>query len=86
MLHFEHMQRQRREQRRVLSFAEPESTPLVLAPAEEPESQPALSGKWGSPEDTNRPRRAFAERDQSSPAVLPAEPESLGDPIALRLS
>ncbi|TMG05317.1 MAG: hypothetical protein E6I09_04950 [Chloroflexi bacterium] len=71
MLHFEHMQRQRREQRRVLSFAEPESTPLVLAPAEEPESQPP---------------RAFAERDPSGPAVCPAEPESLGDQIALRLS
>jgi hypothetical protein len=68
MLHLEHMQRQRREQRRVLIFEQPEPTPLALAPAEEPDSQP---------------QRAFAERDENGPAVLPASRESLGDPVAL---
>ena len=63
MLHLEHMQRQKRdEQRRVLILEQPEPTPLALAPAEEPDSQPT---------------RAFAEWDQNAPAVRPAEPESL---------
>jgi hypothetical protein len=53
----------------VLSLAPPESDSPALRPADGPESQPA---------------RTFAQRDPNGPALVPAEPESLGDPIALR--
>ena len=86
MLHLEQMQRQRRDHRRLLSFGQPESNPLpapsgglapggghegARVPAEEPESQPP---------------RAFAERNPMDSPERPAQRESLGDPVALRLS
>jgi hypothetical protein len=76
MLQLEHMQRQRRDDRRekrpLLTLAEPEPTAPPLPPAEPPESHP-----FGG----------LAERDRQDPAYRPAEaPESLGDPLALRLS
>ena len=79
LTHLEHMLRQRREPRPLLSLAAPEPRAPALRSAEEPESQPVPG---------------FAERDPNAPAVPnrqpvlspcrsgeskdPAEPESLG--------
>jgi hypothetical protein len=102
MLQLEHMQRQRREGRPLVSIAEPEPEPpaprpdpeLVLSlaqpeskdPAREPESLGELLALRSATEAESKPVPGYPERDPEDPALRPAEPESLGEPHALRLS
>ena len=74
MLQLEHMQRQRRDDRRqkrplLTLAAHQEPTAPPLPPAETPESLPLVG---------------YAERDPKNPAFAPAQPDSLGDSNALR--
>jgi hypothetical protein len=85
-LEFEHMQRERREPRPLLNLAESEPFAPPLPPAEQPESLGDHLALRSGTEPESQSLVGHAERDPNNPAFAPAQPDSLGEPTALRLS
>jgi hypothetical protein len=87
MLQLEHMQRQRRDDRRekrpLLTLAEPEPTAPPLPPAEPPESLGEHRALRSGTEPESQSPAGYAERDPDRPAFALAQPESLGASTAL---